>query len=117
MTRRTKYRLLDIKEAIDNIHELLDGLAFEEMYADVAIKAAFERFLEIASEAARNLPGALTDRHPEVPWRNVADLGNVLRHSYHKSDARALWTIYESELGALEKAVASMLDEVADDES
>ena len=112
MTRRTKYRLSDIQEAIGNIRGLLTGVSFEEMYADPAIKAAFERFLEIASEASRHLPIELTGRHPEVPWRNVADLGNVLRHTYHKSDARALWAIYEHELDALEKAVVAMIGEV-----
>lgn len=116
MTRRARYRLQDILEAIRNIHDLLDGVEFDDMYASPSIKAAFERFLEIASEASRHLPESLTVQHPEVPWRQVADLGNVLRHTYHKADARTLWDIYEIQLDVLETAVKAMLANVDEED-
>jgi uncharacterized protein with HEPN domain len=40
------------------------------------------RCLEIISEAARRLPSALRDRHPELPWRAIMGIGNVYRHDY-----------------------------------
>jgi uncharacterized protein with HEPN domain len=114
MTRRTIYRLNDIKEAISNIRRLLDGKSFDQMYADPDVRAAFERYLEIASEASRHIPDDLKNRHGHgIPWRNVADLGNVLRHTYHKSDARALWEIYTTELDALDASVDAMINAVS----
>ncbi len=91
MVRRALFRLQDIKEAIGRIRVLLDGKTFDEMYADPNVRAAFERYLEIASEASRHVPDSLKQQHgPNIQWRSVADLGNVLRHTYHKADARAL---------------------------
>ncbi|MCP8882217.1 DUF86 domain-containing protein [Devosia sp. XJ19-1] len=79
------------------------------------MRAAFERYLEAASEASRHVPQELKDDYgPDVPWRNVADLGNVLRHTYHRSDARTLWDIYTTELDALDRAISSMIDAVQD---
>jgi uncharacterized protein with HEPN domain len=44
--------------------------------------AAMERYLERLSEASRHVPQELKEKHPEVDWRGVADIGNVLRHAY-----------------------------------
>lgn len=61
------------------------------------------------------MPQELKERHGQgVPWRNVADLGNVLRHTYHKSDAKTLWDIYTTELDRLDAAVAAMITAVSD---
>lgn len=115
MTRRTIYRLADIRDAIANIRRLLDDKTFEQMYAEPDVRAAFERYLEIASEASRHIPEELKNSHGQgVPWRNVADLGNVLRHTYHKSDARSLWDIYTTELDALDHAVTAMMKAISD---
>jgi uncharacterized protein with HEPN domain len=117
MTRRTIYRLNDIRDAVGNIRRLLDGKTFDQMYGDPDIRAAFERYLEIASEASRHIPEDLKSTHGQgVPWRNVADLGNVLRHTYHRSDAQSLWDIYVVELDDLEASVASMISAISEAE-
>ena len=70
------------------------------------MKAAFERFLEILSEAARHIPDELKITEPDVEWRQVADIGNHLRHAYHRVDAEILWLTYENgKLAELKNAV------------
>ncbi len=88
---------------------MLDQKTFEQMRAEPVTRAAFERFLEIMSEASRHVPDQWKSAHGGVPWRQVADLGNHLRHAYHRTDAEALWSIYEDDLGPLEAAVDAML--------
>lgn len=109
MDRRGLARLADIKEYIGHIRSLLEGKSFDDMYADVAMRAAFERFLEIVSEAARHLPEEWKRQRPEVPWRNIADLGNQIRHAYRRLNARTLWAIYIEDLEALETSVDVMI--------
>ena len=46
---------------------------------------------------------------PEVPWRQVADLGNFIRHAYHKIDLDVLWAIYTDDLDRVESAVDRLL--------
>jgi uncharacterized protein with HEPN domain len=110
MTERAVFRLRDIKQSIVNIRALLDGKTFDDMFAQPATRAAFERFLEIISEASKHIPEAWRrDQAPEIRWRQIGDLGNVLRHAYHRTDARALWAVYEDDLGPLEASVDRML--------
>ncbi len=67
-----------------------------------------ERNLEVISEASRRLPESLKAVHPDVDWRVLADLGNVLRHVYHRIDELRLIEIVVDRLDAVEAAVAAM---------
>lgn len=51
----------------------------------------------------------MKDEHPDIDWRGVADLGNVLRHAYDQvSDRRILQTVAE-DLPALKAVIEAML--------
>ena len=54
MIKRIGRRLEDILTAIADIERLLAGMTFEALAADRFRQAAFERFLEIVSEASRH---------------------------------------------------------------
>lgn len=106
---RSVWRARDIKRCIVEIRQLLDGKTFEQTQDEAVTRAAFERFLEILSEASRHIPEAWKQQHGSIPWRQVAGLGNHLRHAYHRTDAQALWSIYEDDLDGLEQAVDAIL--------
>jgi uncharacterized protein with HEPN domain len=61
------------------------GASIEALEANRSKRWVVERGLEIISEASRHLDGELKGRHPEVPWRKVADIGNVLRQPMRRS--------------------------------
>jgi uncharacterized protein with HEPN domain len=42
-------------------------------------------------------------RHSQVPWRKVAGIGNVLRHSYENIAAPVLWTLIHENLLLLDR--------------
>lgn len=73
----------------------MSDLSFPDFLSDRFKRAAFERFVEIISEASRHLPDAIKDKHPTIEWRNVADIGNHLRHAYHRADAEILWNLHD----------------------
>ena len=55
----------------------LTFVAFEDSNLHVY---AVTRCLEVISEASRRLPAVLKDRHPAIPWKNIAAAGNIYRH-------------------------------------
>ena len=58
---------------------------------------AVVRCLELISEATRRLPTELKERHPSVPWSNIAAAGSVYRHGYQLVRDDVLWlTVQES---------------------
>jgi uncharacterized protein with HEPN domain len=109
MADRPVLRLRHIKDRIVAIKALLSGKTFEQVAADSDSRAALERHLEIISEASRHLPEAWKAGHKQIPWRNIADLGNVIRHAYDEVDLGILWDISEKGLPELERAVDALL--------
>ena len=76
------------------------------------LRDAVERCLEIISEASRHVPAELKARHPEIPWRGVADFGNVLRHEYPNVKDPRVWQIVTGDLPPLKAAIEAMLREL-----
>ncbi len=110
MTDRTLFRLQDIVDSIDRIDGLLAGSNFADIHGDAVKRAAFERFLEILSEASPHVPATLKAEEPGIPWRRIGDIGNHLRHAYHRVDAEILWRIWaDGDLGLLKAAVIRMI--------
>jgi uncharacterized protein with HEPN domain len=58
------------------------------------------------------IPDDLKARHPTIPWRKVAGVGNVLRHGYKLIDDREMWNIVTHDLVPLKATIESMLLEV-----
>ena len=106
---RAVFRLRDIKENIARIRALLQDKTLSDLWHDHVTRAAFERFLEVMSESSRHVPVDWQAEHPDIKWRQVADLGNHLRHAYHKTDFEILWNVYEWDLTPLEAAVDALL--------
>lgn len=94
MADRTVKRLRDIVDAVNQIDILLAGKTLGDVQADRVVKAAFERFLEILSEASRHVPEALKQTAPQIPWQSISAIGNHLRHAYDRLDAKILWDIH-----------------------
>ena len=106
-------RLADILQAIEDINLLVEGKTLNDLEADRFVRAAFERFIEIISEASRHVPLEMKNSRPEVPWRQIADIGNHLRHAYTSISAAVLWDIYEKQqFVTLREAVASIAGEM-----
>ena len=101
---------MDIVESIERIQCVLRHLSLEAFEADWEKQWLVERGVEIISEASRHLDDAFKSRHPEIPWRKVAGIGNVLRHNYEHISAPVMWKLVHDDLPALEFACRAELD-------
>lgn len=113
MARRfTPERLRHILEPAADAATLTQGKTVDDDLRDRFLRLAVERCLEIVSEASRFIPEDLKARHPALPWRGIADFGNVLRHGYEAVDHRRVWAIVAHDLALPTAAVEAMLREI-----
>ena len=93
MTERRDPRsfIEDILEAIANIEADTDGLDFNQFAANRRVRQLVERNVEIISEASRRLPDDAKATEPDIPWREIAGIGNILRHDYGILRPDILW--------------------------
>jgi len=71
--------------------------------------SAASRNLEIIGEASRKIGDEFRMAHPEIPWREMNSLRNVLIHNYDGADPDMVWAIAESNIPALLKAINDLL--------
>ena len=111
MPRTILLRLTDMRDAIVGIEGVIAGSPFEAFADNWGMQRAVERGLEIISEASRHVPAALKDLTPEIPWRQIAAIGNLLRHEYQRADVKATWNIVENHLPPLAAAIDHLIAE------
>jgi uncharacterized protein with HEPN domain len=107
--RSVRIRLIDIREEIAGIRGLTKNATAESFSADWVMKRAVQHALLIISEATRHIPDDLKNARPEVPWRDIHGLGNMLRHEYRRIDPDVLWTIVTEDLADLDRAAEALL--------
>ena len=72
-------RRQDIVNNIDRVRSHLKGLK-PDAELDAKTRDAVARCLERISEAGKKLGPMIEERQPQVSWRGIRGLGNVLRH-------------------------------------
>lgn len=90
------------------------GARFKTSKREWMLKRAVERGLEIVSEASRHIPPEVRATRPDIPWKRVFALGNLLRHEYHRTDDEIIWRVV-TDLAALRLAAAAMLTALTDE--
>jgi uncharacterized protein with HEPN domain len=95
-------RLTDIVDAIELIRGEMEGVTLDAFEVDRRKRWLVERGIEIISEASHRLPADMKARHAEIPWPQVAGIGNVLRRDYQDVAPAVLWHVVRDNLPPLE---------------
>jgi uncharacterized protein with HEPN domain len=109
MARAKRPWLEDMLDGIGWIERMTDGKSFADFKDDRPLRDAVERNIERISEASRRLPDELKHAHVEIPWAQIARIGNILRHAYRRVDPEMIWEIVELDLPSLRVVLEAML--------
>ena len=107
---RVRAALFDIRDNAALALEFVGSLTLSEFKADRRAFYAATRALEIISEATRRLPPETRERHPDLPWRAIMGVGNVLRHNYDDVAEEQVWRTVVEDLPALDRAIAAEIE-------
>jgi uncharacterized protein with HEPN domain len=72
-------------------------LNFDEFMQDEDLIRSFTRSLEIIGEATKNLPNNFRNKYPQVPWKEMAGLRDILIHQYFGVDYKSVWDIVKKQ--------------------
>ena len=86
-----------------------DGMSFEEFVADARTRDAVVRNLMTMGESVRWIPDVILAAHPQVPWRTMRGVRNVVVHEYFGVDDAILWQTVRGDLPSLAPLLETVL--------
>jgi uncharacterized protein with HEPN domain len=106
--RDDRERLLDMREAISEIEKY--AIRGRKVFdADELVRHWIRSHLQTLGEAARGLSASFRSAHPEVSWRDIIGMRNILVHQYFEVDNDVVWSVVEDRLPELKRQVELML--------
>ena len=103
MKRGDRERLEDLAEAIAAIHAHLRSRAPSDLKRDAILYN-----LVIVGEAVKGLALETRAGHPEIPWKQIAGLRDLLTHEYFRIDMDEIDKVVERDLAPLAAAVQAL---------
>lgn len=108
--REWDLRVQDILAAIATIQRHTANIAFEEFTTDgVLVQAVLYNYI-IIGEAARNIPPEIQALAPEIPWRTMSDMRNVMAHEYFRVNLTIVWDGIQTDLPPLVPQLQELLN-------
>ncbi len=101
MSRDWQLYLEDMLICCNKALDYTRGLELPDFLANAMMYDAVVRNLEILGEAAKNIPDEIRRQHPQVEWRKIAGLRDVLAHAYFGLEDETLWDIVRNKLPVL----------------
>lgn len=108
MSKDPRVYLAHIMECIQKIERFTQEGKERFLVDELTCNAVLWNF-EVIGEAAKRLDDAYRSSHPEIPWRSMAGLRDVLIHQYEGIDLEKVWAIVEKDLPGLRQSITALL--------
>lgn len=116
MSRNWRLHLRDMIDSCRRIQDYATDLPASHFFAHEMVYDAIVRNVELLGEAARQIPESVRDRAPEIAWREIIGLRNILIHSYFGIDDEILWDVVTARISPLAEALEALEASLADGE-
>jgi uncharacterized protein with HEPN domain len=94
-------RIRDMIDAITSIQMRTAEMSFDEFSQNETVVKAVLYDLIIIGEAAANISGDIQALAPELPWRLMSDMRNIMAHEYFQVNLRITWSTIQNNLSPL----------------
>lgn len=100
MSRDDTY-LVDILESAKIAWDYVFDKTWEKFFEDIQCQDAVVRRIEIIGEAAKRISQETRDKYPEIEWREMTSMRNLVIHEYDVVDIKQVWDTVQNKIPPL----------------
>lgn len=107
--KEDKVYLEDILDSIEKIERYVNRLSPAQFTDDSAAQDAVMRRLSIIGEAVKHLSAEIKSKQPDIPWKDIAGMRDILIHEYAGVQLERIWNTIQNDLPPLKDAVKKLI--------
>ena len=87
--------------------------AKEDMEKDVVLRYAVERNFAVIGEAAKRVPESVRKENPQIPWKEMTGMRDMIIHEYDEIDLNEVWGTIERDIPKALEGIDRLLEDSA----
>jgi uncharacterized protein with HEPN domain len=112
MKKDLKIFLLHILESINLIENYIVDEKKEDFFESQLLQDAIIRRIGIIGEAVKNINEKIKEEYPEIPWKSIAGMRDILIHQYFGVDLNLTWEVIKEDLPKLKKKILKIQSDI-----
>jgi len=109
MSRDFLLFLDDIAQSCEKILRYVGGISYQRFLHDDKTYDAVIRNLEVIGEAVKNIPEDIRSQYPDIEWRKMAGLRDIVAHEYFGVSDEIVWDVIQNKIPVLSEQVHQIL--------
>lgn len=106
------FYIKDIKNSLEKIFKYTNDICFEDFIHDDKTRDAVERNFEIIGEAVKKLSEVLKNKHPKIPFKQIAGMRDKLIHDYFGIDYEIIWYTIQNKLPEFADEIDNIIKDI-----
>ncbi|NJL84872.1 MAG: DUF86 domain-containing protein [Leptolyngbyaceae cyanobacterium SM1_1_3] len=94
--------------SISKIQRHTAGLSYEDLMQDERTLDAIVHNLQIIGEATKQIPDSLRSKYPQIQWKAIAGMRDIIAHAYFSINTRIVWNVIQQELKPLKDCIEQL---------
>jgi len=106
--------LEDILVCIEKIENYTENISESDFQQDNEKQDAVIRRIEIIGEAVKKITFKTREKYPQIPWREMAGMRDVIIHEYFGVSTSLIWKVASLEIHKIKPEIEKIISDMTD---